>query len=299
MAGTSTSVIAVNVLGPLQVTHAGKKVNVGGLQQRAVFVQLLIAGADAATVDQLADSIWDGRPPAGYATTIQTYVFHLRKVLEPDRGRGEPAQILVSENGRYRLYLPDKDVLDADVFERRVAEGLQLLSAEQPADAAATLAEALSLWSGEPVSDLANYAFVAPYAAHLNERRLAAALAKVEAEMALGRHLAVRGELDPLARAHPLDEQIQAKRMLALYRCGRQSEALAGYDSLRRALADELGVDPSPPVQQLHQRILRQDPTLDWAPPHEQAISSDRASSTTGAPAATSPRSRRRLRPNG
>ena len=122
------------------------------------------------------------------------------------------------------------------MFERKLAEGLRLLAVEQPADAAATLADALSLWRGEPVADLSSYAFVAPYAAHLNERRLAAAVAKVEAEMAMGRHLAVLGELDPLARAHPLDEQVQAQRMLALYRCGRQSEALAVYDSLRHAL---------------------------------------------------------------
>jgi YVTN family beta-propeller protein len=276
MTGTSTSEIAVNVLGPLQMTHAGKKVNLGGLQQRAVLAQLLIAGAGGATVDQLADGLWNGRLPAGYVTTIQTYIFHLRKVMEPDRERGQPGRILVSENGRYRLSLPDKDVLDADVFERKVAEGLRLLSAEQPADAAATLADALSLWSGEPVDDLSNYSFVAPYAAHLNERRLTAAVAKVQAEMAMGRHLAVLGELDPLARAHPLDEQVQAQRMLALYRCGRQSDALAVYDSLRHALADGLGVDPSPAMQQLHQRILRQDPTLDWVvAPREQPVLTD------------------------
>ena len=87
-------------------------------------------------------------------------------MLEPGRERGQPARILVSENGRYRLSLPDRDVLDADVFERNVAEGLRLLAAEQPADAAATLADALGLWSGEPVDDLSNYSFVAPYAAH-------------------------------------------------------------------------------------------------------------------------------------
>jgi YVTN family beta-propeller protein len=191
---------------------------------------------------------------------------------------------LVSENGRYRLSLPDKDGLDADAFEREVAEGLRLLSAKQPAEAAATLAGALSLWSGEPLADLSSYAFVAPYAAHLNERRLAAAVAKIEADMAMGRHLSVLGELDPLARAHPLDEQVQAQRMLVLYRCGRQSEALVVYDSLRHALADELGVDPSRPVQQLHQRILRQDPTLDWEAPREQAVSPDRSAAPTSGP---------------
>jgi YVTN family beta-propeller protein len=268
MSATSTTSyrLAFAMLGPLQVTRAGNPVALGGRQQRAILGRLLVAGASGATFEQIADMLWGERPPNGYATTIQTYVFHLRKALEPERGRGAPGQVLVTVNGRYRLSVPD-EAIDVRLFEGAAEAGRRLLAAGEFDAAADELRRGLALWRGDVLADLAEFDFVAIVAARLGEQRLAATEAEIDCKLGLGRHAAVIGELDELVAQNPLREELQAKRMLALYRSGRQSDALSSYDRLRRELRDELGVDPSAPLQQLYQTMLTHDTALDWHPP--------------------------------
>ncbi|HEY3714948.1 MAG TPA: ABC transporter substrate-binding protein [Jatrophihabitantaceae bacterium] len=278
--------LAFAILGPLRVTRAGAVVALGGRQQRAILARLLVAGAAGTSVEQLADMLWGERAPSGFVTTIQTYVFHLRKVLEPERGRGTPGEVLVTENGRYRLAIPP-DAVDVEQFKRAADTGQQLLAAGDAVSAASELRRGLALWRGEVLSDLADFDFVAPFAARLDEQRLAALEAAIDCELLAGHHAAVIGELDELIAQHPLREQLYERQMLALYRAGRQSEALNSFDRLRHELRDELGVDPGEPVQRLHQQVLTHDPALDMQLPPD----SDRPAPAS----APDPQHRRRL----
>jgi YVTN family beta-propeller protein len=254
------------VLGPLRVARSGTSLPLGGPQQRAVLAQLLVEADKVVSVSQLADALWGDCPPSRLTTTVQTYVFHLREVLEPSRRRGEPSRVLVTESGGYRLQVGEGSV-DAALFERLVCSGQAMLADGAFAEAAAELEQALVLWRGDVLADLAHFAFVAPFARRFDEIRLSAIESKIDAELALGLHVSVVPELDSLVARHPLRERLQARRMLALYRCGRQSDALAAYHELRRVLNEELGIEPSLPLQQLHRAVLGQDPDLAWAPP--------------------------------
>jgi YVTN family beta-propeller protein len=262
---TTDNRLAFAILGPLRVTRSGAAVALGGRQQRAILARLLVAGAAGVSVDQLADMLWSGRAPSGFVTTIQTYVFHLRKLLEPERGRGTPGAVLVTENGRYRLAVAP-DAVDVGLFKRAADAGQQLLAAGNAASAATELRRGLGLWRGEVLADLADFEFVAPFAARLNEQRLVAIEAAIDCELLAGHHAAVIGELDELIAQHPLREQLYERRMLALYRAGRQAEALNSFDRLRGQLRDELGVDPGEPLQRLQRQVLTHDPALDVHP---------------------------------
>jgi ABC-type transport system substrate-binding protein/DNA-binding SARP family transcriptional activator len=287
------------VLGPLRVTRAGVPLSLGGRQQRAVLARLLLADGAGLTVDQLADGLWGEQVPVGAASTIQTYVFHLRQALEPDRGRGAPGRIVVTDNGRYRLAIPP-EALDSVVFDLAVDRGERLLADGRSADAITEFDRALALWRGEVLADLADYEFVAPVATRLADRRKAAVEAKIDAELALGRHASVLGQLNELVARDPLNEGLHRQRIIALYRSGRQADALAAYDQLRHQLADELGVDPSPPLQRLHQQVLAHDPALAWhPPPAPQAKGAQPEPESQTQPAAKPPPRRRRpwLRP--
>jgi ABC-type transport system substrate-binding protein/DNA-binding SARP family transcriptional activator len=285
------------VLGPLRVTRAGVPLSLGGRQQRAVLARLLLADGAGLTVDQLADALWGNDVPAGAAGTIQTYVFHLRRVIEPDRGRGTPGQVVITDQGRYRLAI-GPDALDSAAFERRVDAGERLLAGGAPAEAASEFDQALALWRGDVLADLADYEFVAPVATRLADRRKAAVEAKIDAELALGRHASVLSQLNELVAEDPLNERLQGQRIVSLYRSGRPSDALAAYDQLRQLLADELGVDPSPPLQQLHQQVLAHDPALAWyaLSPREAEVAAEPDAEAPERGASTPPPRRRRPR---
>jgi YVTN family beta-propeller protein len=249
------------ILGPIRVTLNGSAVNLGGAQQRAVLGLLLIDHDTPVSVARIADAVWGGRPPPGHATTIQTYVFHLREALEPDRPRGSPGRVIVSERGGYRLDT-DSATIDAREFERLAHAGLEHVRNRETERALPELDAALGLWRGEVFADVAELEAVTAVAAHLNELRLTVVEARIDALLAFGRHTAAVGELDQLTTANPLRERLHAQRMLALYRCGRQADALAAYRHLRQVLDDEVGVEPSPPLRELHQAILAHDPSL-------------------------------------
>ena len=220
----------------------------------------------AVSVERLVDGVWGDPAPPGVVTSVQSYVFHLRQVLEPDRPRGTPGSVLVTVPGGYRLAVKPEAV-DVTRFEELVASGDAAAEDDQPGTAATAYRSALAMWRGDVLEDLGDHDFVAPVRARLDERRASALESRIRAELALGHHTAVVGELGGLIAQYPLREGLHAELMLALYRSGRQSDALAAYRDLRSVLDIELGIEPSPPLQELNTRILRQDPTLAWLPP--------------------------------
>jgi ABC-type transport system substrate-binding protein/DNA-binding SARP family transcriptional activator len=251
------------ILGPLEVCRSGRAVPLGGPRQRAVLALLLLEANRVVSLDRLAEDVWGGHPPDGWVTTVQIYVSHLRQALEPGRARGAAGEVLVTRNPGYLLRV-NGEQLDAARFQDGFAAGRAALEAGRPAEAADTLRTALGLWRSGVLADLADYAFTRPEAARLEELRLAAVEARVDADLALGRHDALAAELDQLAGEHPLRERPHGQLILALYRCGRQGDALAAYRRARDLLAGELGIDPAEPLRRLHASVLAQDPALDW-----------------------------------
>jgi YVTN family beta-propeller protein len=269
-AASETGIAEFGILGPLEVSRSGRAVPLGGPRQRAVLALLLLEANRVVSMDRLAEDVWGGHPPEGWVTTLQTYVFHLRQALEPDRARGVAGGVLVTRDRGYLLRV-DRGHLDAASFQDGFTAGRAALEAGRYAEAAQTLREALDLWRSQVLSDLADYAFTRPEAARLEELRLAALEARIDADLALGRHDALTAELERLVAEHPLRERLHGQLMLALYRCGRQAEALAAYRRVRGLLAEELGIDPAEPLRRLHASVLAHDPALDWhegrAPP--------------------------------
>jgi predicted ATPase/DNA-binding SARP family transcriptional activator/Tfp pilus assembly protein PilF len=211
------------------------------------------------TADRLIEDLWAGKRPAHSLATLRVYISRLRRVLGPQ------ANILLTHSPGYRLNV-DGDQLDAVRFERLARRGEAELTAGRADAAAATLCEALDLWRGPALSDVAGLAFAQLDAARLEEARLTTLENRVEADLACGRHASLVAELDGLTSGHPLRERLTGQRILALYRCGRQADALNAYTELRDRLAEELGIDPSPGLRRLHEQILRQDRQLDWHP---------------------------------
>jgi DNA-binding SARP family transcriptional activator len=241
------------LLGPLEVAEHDRSVVLGGVKQRALLAVLLLHANDVVSTEQLVDEVWGESPPATVAKSIQVYVSRLRKQL----GEGR----LVTRAPGYLLRV-DPSELDVACFERLAAEAEDA----QPKVAGEKLRRALALWRGPPLADLAYEPFARAEIARLEELRAAALEQRIEADLALGRHSQLVGELEGLVREHPLRERLRGQLMLCLYRCGRQAEALESYQAARRVLVEELGIEPGRQLRELHQAILRQDPGLDLAP---------------------------------
>jgi WD40 repeat protein/DNA-binding SARP family transcriptional activator len=221
---------------------------------------LLLHRNEPIASDRLIDALWGETPPPTAAKVLQNYVGQLRRALD-DRG-GRRLQTL----GRaYALRVEDGEV-DADRFERLVREGGEALEHQRPADAAARLREALALWRGPPLADVAYESFAQAEIARLEERRAVALEWRIDADLALGRHADLVAELEALVARHPLRERLRAQRMLALYRCGRQAEALEAFRQARRLLVEEVGVEPGAELRGLHEAMLRQDRSLEFEP---------------------------------
>jgi peptide/nickel transport system substrate-binding protein len=284
-----TELAEFGILGPLEVSRAGCAVPLGGPRQRAVLALLLLEANRVVSLDRLAEDIWAGHPPGGWVTTVQIYVSHLRQALEPGRARGAAGDVLVTR-GRGYLLRVDREQLDAARFQDGFTAGRAALEAGRYAEAAGTLRRALDLWRGDVLADLADYAFTRPEAARLEELRLAAAEARIDADLALGRHDALTAELEQLAAEHPLRERLHGQLMLALYRCGRQADALAAYRRARDLLAGELGIDPGEPLRRLHASILAHDQALDWNGDRHAPAGAWPAGTPVPSPARGSPR---------
>ena len=247
------------VLGNFEVWSDGGEVALGAPKQRALLAALVLHANELVSVDRLIDDLWGERPPASAAKVVQVYVSQLRKALG-SAGR----EAIVTRPCGYLVRL-DPEQLDAYRFERLLADGRKELSTGHAAEAAAKLEEALGLWRGRALADFAYEPFAQAAIARLEELRLVATEERIDAGLSLGRHADLVGELEGLAGDHPLRERFRAQLMLALYRSGRQAEALEAYQVARRALVDELGIDPGRSLQELEKAILRQEPALELA----------------------------------
>ena len=247
------------ILGPLEVSDETGPLLLGGLKQRAVLALLLLDAGRVVSVDRLIDALWGEQPPRTAPTSLQNFISALRKLLGPET--------LETKSPGYRLNIKPGE-LDLDRFRTAVEKSRKAEAAER----SSALHEALALWRGPPLADLAFEAFAQPQIAHLEELRLTTLEERVEADLEAGRHGELVGELEGLVEEHPVRERLRAHYMLALYRSGRQAEALEAYQDGRRILVEQLGIEPSRELQQLHGAILRQEAGLqapDAAPPSE------------------------------
>jgi YVTN family beta-propeller protein len=219
-------------------------------------VFLLLHRNEAVTTDRLIDALWGEAPPPTAAKVVQNYVGQLRRALGDREG-----QRLQTRSRAYALRVEDGE-LDLDRFDELVRDGAEALERGRLADAAVRLREGLALWHGPPLADVAYDEFAQGEIARLEERRAVALELRLDADLALGRDADLVGELEALVAERPLRERLRGQLMLALYRCGRQADALAAYQQARRALLDELGIEPGPALRELHAAILRQDPEL-------------------------------------
>ena len=241
------------VLGPFEVVDRDRPVSLGGPKQRSLLAVLLLHRGEVVSTDRLVEALWGERASATAAKTVQVYVANLRKAL----GNG----LLVTRGHGYLLDAHHIEV-DADRFDDLVARGRTGLEDGRPREALAQLDAALALWRGPPLADLAYESFAQADIARLQDERLAAIEDRLDARLALGDHVAVIGELEALISEHPFRERLHAQLMLALYRSGRQTEALEHYRHLRRELVAELGIEPGPALKELEQAILAQAPEL-------------------------------------
>jgi predicted ATPase/DNA-binding SARP family transcriptional activator len=243
------------VLGPLEVVRDGVPLDLGGAKQRAVLAALLVERGRVLGAERLADLVWEGAPPASADTTLRSYISNLRKALRPD-------DVLLTRSQGYVLEISD-DSLDAVRFERLTEEGRQAHAGGDHELARSVLTDAAALWRGRAYGDVAYSSFAVAESGRLEQVRLNGIEDLLESRLALGDHAALTGELESLTSEHPMRERLWAARMIALYRSGRQGDALKVYEEARHQLADELGIDPSPELRRLHDSIVRQSDQLD------------------------------------
>ena len=253
------------ILGPLEVVDGDELIDIPGTKLRALLALLLLHPNQVMSTDRLVDGLWGEAPPKTAPNTLQSHVSHLRTALT-GRRPGENGQLVVTRFPGYLLAV-DPDHIDAGRFERLAGGGRRALDDSSPEEAVIKLTDALSLWRGPALADFAFEPFASSEGARLEELRLAVVADRMEAQLALGRHADVAGQLRQLVDEHPLRERLWAQLMTALYRCGRQAEALRAFSELRRALGEELGLEPSHELQRLEEAILLQKPELDWHPP--------------------------------
>ena len=244
----------VGILGPLVVSKGGRRLEVGGGKQRALLALLVLSAGRTISTDHVIDALWGPQAPSSALNSVRIYVSKLRKAL----GDG----LLLTEGRGYVLTLAPEQI-DARRFERLVTEGRELLATDEAARAREVLRTALALWRGPALADFTYEPFAQTEIARLEELRLTALEERIDADLALGRHVELVPELEALVHDHPLRERLRGQLMLALYRAGRQAEALEAYQQGRRLLADELGLEPSPALKALELQILKQDPALE------------------------------------
>src|SRR5918996_1675589 len=248
----------IRLLGPVELELGDRPATLGGPKQRAVLSLLALTANTTVSVDRLIEGLWGEDQPASAAKMVQLYVSQLRKLLRENGG----AEIVTHGRG-YELRL-DPDAVDAARFERLIAEASR---GRDNGGATEAAPRALALWRGPPLADLIDEPFAMAEARRLEALRLAALELAIESDLDAGRHREVSGRLDSLVAEHPLRERLHGLRMLALYRAGRQAEALEAYGAARAELVEQVGAEPGPDLRRLHEAILRQDPALELAAP--------------------------------
>src|ERR671936_750284 len=243
--------LQLRVLVPLEALSDGVALTLGGRKERTALALLAADVGKVVATDDLIDGIWGDEPTTAARSTLHTYISNLRSRV---------GDVIVRDGGGYRLEIEPDDV-DAFVFEHAVWNARELGATDQ-AQAAQTLREALALWRGRPYADVAGSPPLDVEARRLEELRLEAVEARIDADLALGRHAELAGELEVLCEENPARERFRAQHMLSLYRSGRQAEALRAYQKTRAYLADELGLEPAKELQELERLILNQDRSL-------------------------------------
>jgi DNA-binding SARP family transcriptional activator len=260
-------VLEFSILGPLEVADDDRVVRLGGPKQRATLAILLLNANRVVSVERLADDLYAGAPPVTAVTQVQRQVSDLRKVIGADA--------IETRTPGYVLHV-ERDRLDLDRFERWTSEAEQALARSEHARAAELLAQSLALWRGAPLADVAYEPFAQTAIGRLEELRLGALELRFEAELALGRHATALAELESLVWDNPLRERLRALLMVALYRAGRQADALEVYRTARQTLVEELGIEPSTALAELQHAILAHDPSLELARATERTMETER-----------------------
>jgi predicted ATPase/DNA-binding SARP family transcriptional activator len=254
-------------LGPLEVRAGESSLPLTAAKQKTILALLLLHHGEVVSVDRLKEALWGDSPPTTAATALQGYVSQLRRTLESGAGGG--ASLLVTRSPGYSLAI-GAEQFDVSLFEKLAAKGREALTAADWGRAAELLSQALGLWRGSPLADFSYDGWAQAPLGRLEEMRLSVLEDRIEADLSSGRHAELVGELEELIAEHPLRERLRGQLMLALYRSGRQAEALEAYQAARRALVDELGIEPGPELQALNRLILSQDEAL--AAPRRPAV---------------------------
>ncbi|WP_331728887.1 AfsR/SARP family transcriptional regulator (plasmid) [Streptomyces sp. NBC_00028] len=254
-----------HALGPIEAFVGGRLVDLGAPKQRALLALLVGKVGRPVAVDTIVEELWSGQPPPSAVSSLQAYVANLRRVLEPDRAPRTPPTVLRTYG---RGYLLDTRVVEVDVhwFGERSVAGWQALDRGDARSAVHEFEAALALWRGQAYAEVADTAYVRPDVARLEELRLSVVEGRCAALLAVGAHEIAVAELEAFVQDHPLREYGCELLGLALYRAGRQADALAVLRTNQRRLADELGIDPRPALRRLEQQILTQCASLDWHP---------------------------------
>lgn len=263
--GHPRSSLVFRVLGPLEAELGGRPVDLGGPRQRAVLAALLIEANQVVSLDRLIDQLWQDEPPPTAIGSLQAYISNLRRVLEPDRRPRAPAQVLVTQPPGYVLRVAD-DQLDVVRFKHQLERARELLTANHPAQARDEAGQALGLWRGDPYADMTFEPFAQSEISRLRELRLVAEEVSCEATLRSGDPEAAVARLEALVGAHPLREHLRELIALALYRAGRQAEALRECQRARAVLREELGIEPGPDLARLEAAILDHDDALQEEP---------------------------------
>ena len=246
------------ILGPIEVVGEHGPIALGGTRQRATLAVLLLNANRVVSVDRIVEDLYADAAPVTALKQVQRQISELRKTL------GSPSPIETRSPGYLIRLAPGE--LDLRVFERLTADAAEAFAAGDPGRAADLLRQALDLWRGDPLADLTYESFAQAPIERLQEVRLTALEQRIDGDLALGRHAELVAELEQLVEEHPVREGLHAQRMLALYRSGRQAEALGAYGEARRTLMDGFAIDPSPALKELERQILAQDPRLMLAP---------------------------------
>ncbi|MDQ3897895.1 MAG: AAA family ATPase, partial [Actinomycetota bacterium] len=266
------------ILGTLDAIHGNQAVEFPRPKPRALLAMLVIHANQVVSADRLIDALWGEHPPPSASNTLQSYVSHLRQALAELAPTVDVRPLVRTQAPGYVLTV-DPGWIDARRFERLAAEGRRASANCDYERAAVFFDQALSLWRGPALADFDGEPFASVEAARLGQLRLAVIEERAAAELELGHHADLVGRLQTVVAEHPLREQLWAQLMVALYRCGRQAEALRAYQTVRRLLGEELGIEPGPGLRQLEADILAQSPALEWEPKTAPRTSSDRGGS--------------------